>query len=86
MTPQKKRCAIVGTAESWKDTPWDDPSLEIWSLNDAYSLNGFQRADRWFELHPTDKFYFRPKQQRAVYAELVPPRQDQSRISGRSSP
>ena len=57
---QEKRCAIVGTAGSWKSTPWDDPTLEIWSLNDAYSL-GMPRADAWFDLHPFPKMWFRPK-------------------------
>lgn len=66
-----KRIAIVGTAESWKDTPWNDPGLEIWGLNDAYTL-GLPRVDRWFELHPIDHFYFRPLAQRVVYAEDVP--------------
>lgn len=66
-----KRIAIVGTAESWKRCPWDDPTLEIWGLNDAYTL-GFTRVDRWFDLHPLDRFYFRPLNQRVVYAHDVP--------------
>lgn len=66
-----KRVAIVGTAPSWKDTPWDDPTLEIWGLNDAYTLN-FPRIDRWYELHPTHKFHYRPKHERVVYADQVP--------------
>jgi hypothetical protein len=66
-----KRVAIVGTAPSWIQTPWDDPTLEIWGLNDAYTL-GFKRVDRWFELHPTDRFYYRPVTQRVVYADDVP--------------
>jgi hypothetical protein len=56
----KKRGAIVGTAPSWKDTPWDDPSLYIVSLNDAYSL-GVPRADAWYDTHPIPKMWFRPK-------------------------
>lgn len=66
-----KRVAIVGTANSWKQTPWDDPGLEIWGINDAHTL-GFPRADRWFDLHPLHKFYFRKRDQRAVFAEDVP--------------
>mgnify|MGYP001473345470 CR=1 FL=1 len=66
-----KRIAIVGTANSWRDTPWDDPTLEIWGLNDAYTL-GFPRCDRWYELHPIDHFYFRPLKDRVVYADDVP--------------
>jgi hypothetical protein len=73
MTPPVDRAAIVGTAPNWTLTPWSDPGLRIVSLNDAYTLNGFQRADEWYELHPLDKFHYRPKHQRAVYAHDVPP-------------
>jgi hypothetical protein len=66
-----KRCAIVGTAGSWRQTPWSDPTLEIWSLNDAYSL-GFPRIDRHFDLHPIDKMWFKPAAQKLVYANEVP--------------
>ena len=55
-----RRVAIVGTAPSWSLTPWADPTIEIWSLNDAYNIDGFQRADRWYDLHPLDKFFFAP--------------------------
>lgn len=58
MNLTKKRAAIVGTADSWKMVPWDDPALVIASLNDAYRLDGFQRADLWFDLHPLDHFHF----------------------------
>lgn len=67
-----KRVAIVGTAESWKQTPWTDPSLEIWTLNDAYVL-GFPRIDRHFELHPLDKMAFRQKGQTVIKASDIPP-------------
>lgn len=66
-----KRVCITGTAESWRLTPWADPSIEIWSLNDAYSL-GFPRADRWFELHPLDRMYFRDPKQKVIRAEDIP--------------
>lgn len=67
-----KRCAIVGTAETWRLTPWNDPGLRIVGLNDAYVL-GFPRADEWFELHPLDKMMFRPREQKVIRAEDVPP-------------
>lgn len=66
------RCAIVGTAQSWKLTPWTDPSLYIVSLNDAYAL-GLPRADEWYELHPVDKMIFRPKHQKVIKAADIPP-------------
>lgn len=67
-----KRCCIVGTAPSWKETPWNDPSLECWGLNDGYML-GMPRADRWFDLHPIDHMWFRPKSMDVVDAKDVPP-------------
>ena len=66
-----KRCCITGTAESWRQTPWNDPTLEIWSLNDAYSL-GFPRASRWFELHPLDRMHFRDPRHRVVHEKDIP--------------
>lgn len=73
-----KRCAIIGTAPSWQKTPWDDPSLEIWSLNDAYLCKDHRgqtmpRADRWFELHPLNKFVYRRKDQKLIQAGSIPP-------------
>lgn len=66
-----KRIAIVGTAPSWKKCPWDDPTLYIMSLNDAYSL-GLPRVDAWWEQHPFDHMYFRPLDQRIVNAADIP--------------
>lgn len=66
-----KRCCIVGTAQTWAQTPWNDPALEIWSLNDAYSL-GLPRANRWFELHPLDKMWFRDPRVKYVDGRQVP--------------
>ena len=67
-----QRVAIVGTAGSWKQTPWNDAGLSIWSLNDAWRMPGFVRADAWFDFHPQDKFFHAPKDQ-PVYAHQVPP-------------
>lgn len=68
----ERRIAIIGTAPTWKSTPWDDPTLEIWCLNDFHVLNP-PRADRWFDIHPLDKMYFRDPRQGKVRAEDVPP-------------
>ena len=67
-----KRVAVVGTAESWRQTPWDDPNLTIVSLNDAY-MNNIPRADAWFELHPIDKMCYRRKDQRVIDVATMPP-------------
>lgn len=68
-----KRIAIVGTAPSWQMTPWTDPGLEIASLNDAYRMKGFVRADRWYDFHPLDHFHYVEEGQGQVYAHQVPP-------------
>lgn len=67
-----KRVAIVGTANSWRMTPWNDPTLTILSLNDAYRMPGFVRADAWVDMHPIDKFWTAPEGKQ-VFAHDVPP-------------
>lgn len=71
-----KKLAIVGTAPSWHLTPWNDPDLAIWSLNDAYNINGFQRADEWYDFHPLNKLHFAPPiqdgQRQILYAHSIP--------------
>ncbi len=44
-----KKVAIVGFAESWKDAPFQDASIEIWGLNELHKY--VPRWNRWFELH-----------------------------------
>lgn len=66
-----KRLAIVGTAQTWVQTPWDDATLEIASLNDAYVL-GFKRVNIWCDLHPTSEMVFTPKGQRAIHPHAAP--------------
>ena len=67
----EKRIAILGTAPTWQQTPWDDPTLEIWCLNDMWVLNP-KRADRWYDLHPIDKMWFRKEARGKVFAGDVP--------------
>ena len=72
-----KRIAIVGTAPSWNLTPWHDPTLAIYSLNDAYRIKGFQRADFWADIHPLDKYHFIPsvpdgQPPPAIFAHQIP--------------
>ena len=69
---ESKRYAIVGTAPSWKKTPFSDPNLVIASLNDAYRMKGFVRADEWFDFHPLNRFWH-PPADRPIYAHEVPP-------------
>jgi len=69
--PPLKRCAIIGTAQSWSQCPWQDQTLEVWGLNDAYMI-GVPKADRWYDLHPPSQMVFRPAEQRAVNQSEVP--------------
>lgn len=53
-----KGFGIIGTAETWRETPWTDGGWYLTSLNDAYML-GLPRVDGWYEQHPLDKFVYR---------------------------
>lgn len=66
-----ERVAIVGTAPSWQQMPWTDVGLRVWSLNDAYRMKGFARADVWFDFHPLDRFQFHDGT--PIYAHQVKP-------------
>lgn len=66
-----QRVGIVGTAESWTQTPWTDVGISLVSLNDAYQRKGFVRADAWYDIHPPDK-YFHPQKDAPIYAHQVP--------------
>lgn len=53
--PGKDKVAIVGFSTNHRHlAPVDDPSYEIWGLNNAYVH--LKRADRWFELHSEDLY------------------------------
>lgn len=67
-----KRCAIIGTAASWELMPWEDVSLEAWGLNDAYQMQGWQRANRWYDLHPLDHFVY-PNEKKQIDLANLPP-------------
>jgi hypothetical protein len=47
-----KKVALLGYAPSWKLAPFDDPEVEIFSLNDFWKYT--PRWDRWFEVHDAD--------------------------------
>ena len=66
-----KKLAIVGTAETWRDAPYGDPTWKIYSLNDAYRL-GIKRADYWCDLHRPEEWLLVPKGQKAVKAWEMP--------------
>lgn len=59
-----KRCAILGTAPSWRLCPWADTTLEVWGLNDGYLL-GVPRIDRHYDIHPVYQMAFRQPGEKA---------------------
>jgi hypothetical protein len=47
----KKKICIVGFAPGHEKAPYDDPSFEIWGVNEMYMAQGVKRFDVLFELH-----------------------------------
>lgn len=47
--PPLKKVAIVGFSNHKVEAPYDDPSFEIWGLNDLHE--SIPRWNRWFEMH-----------------------------------
>jgi hypothetical protein len=61
LKPEKK-IAIVGCSDSKDQAPFNDPSWEIWAMNNAFITT--PRRTRWFEIHPIKfdgKDYWRRK-------------------------
>lgn len=44
------KIALVGCAPTWKETPWDDPSIQIWAHASCQPRHP-KRVDRWFDMH-----------------------------------
>ena len=54
VSPPRKKVAIIGFASNTLHlVPWDDPTFELWGLNQGH-MNFKRRADRWFEMHLPD--------------------------------
>lgn len=66
-----KRAALIGTAPTWNQCPWDDPGLYIVSLNDAYTL-GVPRASAWYDIHPAHEMWYRPKHVTSLDERTIP--------------
>ena len=65
-----KRAAIIGTAQTWKQCPWNDQTLEVWTLNDGYVL-GVPRISRHYDIHPFYQMQFRAVQGRTIASSQV---------------
>lgn len=51
-TPHEGKVAILGFADSWKLAPFDDPSMDVWGLNELHKY--VPRWNRWWEVHDDD--------------------------------
>ncbi len=47
--PPLKKVAIVGFSQHKTEAPYNDPTFEIWGLNDLHE--SIPRWNRWFEMH-----------------------------------
>lgn len=47
----ERKIAIVGFTGSREQAPWDDPSWELWGLNNLHIMTPWQRCKRWYDLH-----------------------------------
>lgn len=48
---QQDRCAIVGFAPTWVQTPWEDPAIDLWGMNALHRQAGERNWSRWYQLH-----------------------------------
>lgn len=49
--PGRKKVALVGfSASSIHLVPWQDPTVELWGMNQSY-IHFERQPDRWFEIH-----------------------------------
>jgi hypothetical protein len=50
-----RKIAIVGySPSSREDAPFDDPTFELWGMNNLHSELPGKRWDRWFDMHKLD--------------------------------
>jgi hypothetical protein len=51
----KDKVSLLGFALPTRDlTPWNDPDMDFWGLNERYNHGNFQidKASAWFQIHP----------------------------------
>jgi hypothetical protein len=50
-TLTKPTVYIVGFAPTWIETPWGDPTAELWGMNALHKVAGDKPWSRWYQLH-----------------------------------
>lgn len=68
---RRKKVAILGFVDHYKLAPFNDPTFEIWGLNELYA-QGVPRWDRWFEIHDRAIFENVQADGRNVEAQHIP--------------
>lgn len=53
--PLGKSLSIVGFADSWVRTPWDNADMHHWGLNSLHKIVKDKPWNAWFQLHDIDK-------------------------------
>jgi len=65
------KVAVLGHSPSTRDmAPFNDPSYEIWTLNDAHGFLKGRRVTRWFEIH-TRNVYRNADRRSPGYVEFL---------------
>ncbi len=64
---QPLKIAIIGTAPTCWDAPYDDESWTIWSLSGCFELR--KRYDAWFEIHSNQAIADSPENYRVFLKE-----------------
>lgn len=64
-----RKVALVGFADSYALAPVDDPSVEIWGINELHRY--LVRWDRWFELHARESFEIKGDRDQAAHVNWL---------------
>ncbi len=67
----KEMLAILGTASSLSDAPYDDKGVEIWGVAQCVTFDAFKRADLFFEMHD-DSYWKLENVEQRLRASQIP--------------
>jgi hypothetical protein len=71
ITGPVKKVALLGHSPSTREeAPFDNPSYECWTMNDAQGFLKGRRADRWFEIH-IEEIWREPSRRSGNYLEWL---------------
>lgn len=51
----RRKIAIVGYTASRDEAPYDDPTWEVWGMNNLHAFIPPEKFDRWYNLHPGEE-------------------------------